>query len=139
MRCDLETALRGVVSHVFDVEAAEMAASTTIFGDLGATSLDFLELLYSLNLRLGTNLSPPDVAALLRGPLDDAAFADGDGRLTDEAREQIGRLMPELSSSDEPVYVGDVMSHLSIAHIHELLHAADVGDRGPRSACGRDG
>ncbi len=94
-------AVRALVAERMDLEPAEVEAESRLATDLGADSLDFLDLVFSLEDRFKVKLRSSELAFLTRMGSGDPAVVE-DGALTAAALDRLGLILPELASLPEP-------------------------------------
>jgi acyl carrier protein len=95
---DRQTVFEHVRQSIVDacgIPHERIQRSSTLFQDLGITSIDMVDLLFTLESIFGVELKISDLEARCRSELGDAPF-EIDGRITPEGREVLARLLPEL-------------------------------------------
>jgi len=96
---DREQGLAKICATVADclgLPPGEVTPTSRLITDLGATSLDILDLIFTLEDTLGTKLHDPDLEAFLRGELV-SSKAVRDGFLVHEAVDRLARFLPGLA------------------------------------------
>jgi acyl carrier protein len=97
-----EEVLRGVrecVAGALDREAGEIGEHQRLIGDLGAESLDLLDLTFQLERRFHVRISPREMERRGRAKLNGVAW-EVDGVLTDAARAELRAAMPETPAEE---------------------------------------
>jgi len=90
--------VRGVcecVAAVVDTDSSNVHEGDRILEDLGADSLDLLDLVFQLEQRFKVKISPRDIERRARKELEGMPF-EVEGVYTPEAIEQLRRAMPEV-------------------------------------------
>jgi acyl carrier protein len=90
--------VRGVcecVAAVVDTDPSNVHEGDRIIEDLGADSLDLLDLVFQLEQRFKVKISPRDIERRARKELEGMPF-EVEGVYTPEAIEQLRRAMPEV-------------------------------------------
>ncbi len=90
--------VRGVcecVATVVDMDSSKVHEDDRIIEDLGADSLDLLDLVFQLEQRFKIKISPRDIERRARKELEGMSF-EVEGVYTPEAIEQLRRAMPEV-------------------------------------------
>jgi len=90
--------VRGVcecVAAVVDTDPSNVHEGDRILEDLGADSLDLLDLVFQLEQRFKIKISPRDIERRARKELEGMPF-EVEGVYTPEAIEQLRRAMPEV-------------------------------------------
>jgi len=86
--------IRVMVAEVLAVDASKVTAATPLIGELGAESIDFLDLVFRLETEYSVKIPRDGLLATAREGLG-AAF-DDKGVLSSEALERLRLLMPEV-------------------------------------------
>jgi acyl carrier protein len=114
---DAEQLLDGVRQCVADVllirDLDSIRLESSLVGDLGADSLDFLDLVFQLEERFGIKISRGEVNLFQSLELPEEE-AHKDGVLTPLALERLARLMPEVAA-------GTFVPGLTVASVPRLL------------------
>jgi acyl carrier protein len=92
---ELRDRVARTVAEVLAVDATTIDASSSLIDDLGAESIDFLDLVFRLESEFGVKIPRDGILATVRSGLD---VYDRKGVLTDEALDRMRVLMPEVSS-----------------------------------------
>src|SRR5947208_8164787 len=98
---DISARVTGVLVQALNVEEDEVRPSATLQGDLGAESIDFLDILFRLEREFGIKIPRGELFpdAIFQG---DPAFVS-DGRVTDRGMAELRSRMPwaDLSGFDQ--------------------------------------
>jgi acyl carrier protein len=87
--------LRPLITEVTGVPPGHVAMASILMADLGAESIDLLDLSFLVEERFGITIEPNEFESRARARLPGGVF-ERDGCLTDEALAELGRLMPEV-------------------------------------------
>ena len=95
---DQETlaAVTRAVVEALSVPESEVQPGTTLMDELGAESLDLLDILFRLERKLGVKIKAADVSAYIQGEIPEGDFGGDDGIVTPAALGQIKRIMPQV-------------------------------------------
>jgi acyl carrier protein len=93
MEPDITRVVRESVADTLGLDPDAVATSAAVVTDLGAESIELVDILFRIECATGTRLSPDDVGALLQGDVDDDAFLDARGGLTGAGRAQLARVL----------------------------------------------
>ena len=91
--------VRECLVAALDVEPGAVRQEQRIVGDLGADSLDLLDLTFQLERRFGVAISPREVERRARQRLGGAPL-EADGVYTPEALAEIRRALPEVPAEE---------------------------------------
>ncbi len=94
---ELYTHVQDCVASVLAVDPAKITANATLIDDLGAESLDFLDLLFRLETDFKVKIPRDGIRVMAQDGLADGF--ERAGVLTPEALERLRILMPEVAQS----------------------------------------
>ena len=100
-REDILAGVRACAVTALDVEGARVVPEARLLGDLGADSLDMLDLGFQLERRFGIRLSMKDLENQMRSELGETPV-EVDGIYTPEAMVRIRRVMCEVDPAELP-------------------------------------
>jgi acyl carrier protein len=87
------------VAAVVDMDSSNVHEGDRIIEDLGADSLDLLDLVFHLEQRFKIKISPRDIERRAKRELGETPL-EVEGVYTPEAIEQLRRAMPEVPSEE---------------------------------------
>jgi acyl carrier protein len=94
---DLLATVRACVADVLAIDAAKVTPNSSLIADLGAESLDFLDLVFRLETEYGVKIPRDGIRLAAQDGLTEGF--DKGGVLTDEALERMRILMPEIPAA----------------------------------------
>ena len=94
-----------------------------VLGDLGAESIDLLDILFRLERKLGVKIQAADLAAHVQGGIPDEEFGDSSGKITPKGMTQLKKVMPQI---DEKALAGQleaekVMSLFTVSNLADMV------------------
>lgn len=89
-------AVAGAVEEALGVEPDEVVGNATLLGDLGAESIDLLDILFRIERGTGVRISAGELADHVQGGIPDEEFGDADEIVTARGLEQLARVMPQV-------------------------------------------
>ena len=98
-RDELLTGVSACVAKVVDADPACIRENARIIRDLGADSLDLLDLVFRLEQEFGIRIKTRDIERRAQAELGDVPMVV-DGVYTAAAREQLCHAMPEVPASE---------------------------------------
>ena len=98
-RDELVDGVKECLARVIDIEAATIGLDDRILEDLGADSLDLLDLIFQLEQRFQIKIAPRDLERRARESLGDTPL-EVDGVYTPEALAQLRASMPEVPAGE---------------------------------------
>jgi acyl carrier protein len=91
---DLEEQVRLLVAEALARDAATVRLESNLMDDLGAESLDFLDIVFRLERTFGIQITRGEMERAARGDMSDEEFAPG-GVVSEAGLERLRSLMPE--------------------------------------------
>ncbi|MBF6451847.1 acyl carrier protein [Nocardia cyriacigeorgica] len=118
-------AVREAVAEAVGIEVDEAEPDATVLGELGAESIDLLDILFRIERKVGVKIQAAEIAELLQGELSDEEFEDADGRITPAGRAQLARALPQLDPSTLPstLTADQVMTLFTVRNLAEMATA----------------
>ena len=116
---DVQTA----VVDALGVDEDEVTPEATLLGDLGAESIDLLDILFRLERKVGVKIQASDLAAYVQGGIPDEEFGDDNGIITPKGLAQLKEVMPQI---DEDALAGKleaekVMSLFTVQNLADMV------------------
>lgn len=98
---DITPAVRQLIAESLSVSVDEVRTETILMDDLGATSLDFLDIVFKLEQTFGIQITRGEMERAARGDMSDEEFAP-DGVISEAGLQRLRELMPEAASRIKP-------------------------------------
>jgi acyl carrier protein len=116
---DMKRTLIECVGRSLALETSEIKLNSRLIDDLGADSLDFMDIMFQLEDAFGVKLQKEDLNFLMHigMELKDAVV---DEYLTVEAKQRLRRWMPALEVS-ESIKPGDLSHYLTLESLQILV------------------
>ena len=93
------TKVQAIIADALYMDAEQVTADANLMRDLGAESIDFLDIIFRLEKEFGIKIPKGDIERRAKGDLTDEQFAVG-GRLTDAALVRVRALLSELNPAE---------------------------------------
>lgn len=87
-----------VMVEALGVDEDEVTPGSTLLGDLGAESIDLLDILFRLERKLGIKIQASDIAAHIQGGIPDEVFGDENGIISAIGLAQLKKVMPQINT-----------------------------------------
>lgn len=120
---EVAEAVRDAVAEAVGVEPEEVTDSSTLTYDLGAESIDLLDMLFRIERAVGVKIQAAELAGYIQGRIPDDEFGDADEVVTPRGLAQLKLVMPQI---DEAALVGrlnatEVMDLFTVANLIQLV------------------
>lgn len=114
--------VREIVADALYLELEEVHPHSTLMRDLGAESIDFLDMIFRLEKEFDIKIPKGDIESKARGDLTDDEFAV-DGRIQPKGLEQLRKALPEVNAEDiQPgLFVRDISSLFTVATFQRMV------------------
>jgi len=114
-RGDVFATLRTMIADSLAVEASTITPQSRLIDDLGADSLDFVDLMFAIETEFGVKLREADLNFLTRLDFSSPTVMK-DGFLTPETIAAVAPLMPALQQAPDPTRItpGQLFSLLTV-------------------------
>ena len=113
--------VQSAVVEALGVEDAEVTPAATLMDELGAESIDLLDILFRVERKLGVKIKAADLSAYIQGDVPAEAFGDDDGIITPAALAQIKKVMPQLD-------LDQLAGKLETANVMKLFSVQNLAD-----------
>lgn len=123
---DRQTVLNGVkadLAAALGLNEAEIHEDALLAEDLGAESLDILDVVFRLNKRFGLKLQANDFVKYLRGSLTEEEFTDEQGFVTDAGKAQLAKVLPNAVVTG-PLVTKKLFSLYTVRFVVDVVHEA---------------
>jgi acyl carrier protein len=125
MSADIFGAVQTAVTDALGVDEDEVTPEATLLDDLGAESIDLLDILFRLERKMGVKIQAADLAAYVQGGIPDDEFGDADGIITEKGLAQLKKALPQI---DEGALAGNlraekVMSLFTVQNLADMVAA----------------
>jgi acyl carrier protein len=96
-----EEAVRTIVAEALARDPASVRLESRLMDDLGAESLDFLDIVFKLERRFGIQITRGEMEGAARGDMSEEEFAPG-GVISEAGLARLRELMPESADRIRP-------------------------------------
>jgi acyl carrier protein len=123
----IEQQVREVVAEALARDLSDVKLETILMGDLGAESLDFLDIVFKLERAFDIQITRGEMERAARGDMSDEEFAPG-GVISEAGLARLRELMPEASSRIQPgLRPAQILSLFSVKTFANLVIAKRQG------------
>ena len=122
--------LRGLVADCLALDVEEVRPESRLFSELGADSLDYVELVFTMEKTFGVKLGRDDLSFLTNLDLTDPAVMK-DGSLTPPVLRRAAEWLPELAEYEPSARVTprDLWSLVTVRTLWLVVAKKLAGDR----------
>ena len=112
------------VADALALDLDEISPESTLLDELGAESIDLLDILFRIDRATGVKIQSDELASYVQGGIPDEEFGDEDADvITPKGMDQLKKVMPQIAEKDLDGKLSpeDVMSHFTVANLTELV------------------
>ena len=121
---ELYEKVRDCVAEALALDLDEISPESTLLDELGAESIDLLDILFRIDRATGMKIQSDELASYVQGGIPDEEFGDEDADvITPKGMDQLKKVMPQIAEKDLDGKLSpeDVMSHFTVANLTELV------------------
>ena len=97
---DVDSAVKEAVTEALALDDDEVTPDSTLMDDLGAESIDLLDILFRVEKSTGVKIEASDLGDYIQGGIPDDEFSDENEVITAKGAEQLHKVMPQVNPSE---------------------------------------
>ncbi|MET9905541.1 phosphopantetheine-binding protein [Streptomyces sp. NPDC006476] len=120
---DLLPVVQDAVAEALGIDAEEVQPDATLLGDLGAESIDLLDILFRIERVSKIKITVNDIGDLLQGGIPDEEFGDENEVVNDTGLTHLEKVLPQFDRSllTEPLTADGVLGLFTVQNLLDLL------------------
>lgn len=119
--------VQSIIATALGQDAGEVTLHASLMEDLGAESLDFLDIVFQLEQSFGIEITRGEMERAARGDMSDDEFAPG-GVISEAGLTRLRELMPEAAARIQPgLRPRQILSLFSVQTFVNLVTAKQAG------------
>ena len=120
---EIWTGVRASVVEALGVDADEVTPNATIMDELGAESIDLLDILFRVERKTGVKIKAADLSAYIQGDIPEGEFDDENDVVTLVALAQLKAVMPQVDIEQlaGTLQAKDVIKLFSVQNLADLV------------------
>ena len=120
---EINAAVKEALVGALGVDEEDVNPSATLLGDLGAESIDLLDILFRLERKVGVKIQAADLAAHVQGGISDDEFGDTSGKITTKGLAQLKKVMPQIDTAalEGKLEAEKVMSLFTVENLADMV------------------
>jgi acyl carrier protein len=128
---EIYDATRDAVVGALGVGEDEVTPDATLMDDLGAESIDLLDILFRIERSTGVKVQASDIGEYIQGGISDDEFGNEEGILTDKGFDQLKTAMPQIDDAQRgQMRAEEVINHFTVQNLADLVASRAGGDGG---------
>ena len=125
MAADTETqkAVQEAVVGALGVGEDEATPEATLMDDLGAESIDLLDILFRIERSTGVKIQASDLGEYIQGGISDDEFGDANGIVSAKGLEHLHKVMPQIDAaeSEGKLEAEKVISYFTVQNLADMV------------------
>lgn len=97
---DVDNAVKEAVIEALALDDDEVTPESTLMDDLGAESIDLLDILFRIEKGTGVKIEAADLGDYIQGGIPDDEFSDDSEMITAKGAEQLHKVMPQTDPAE---------------------------------------
>jgi acyl carrier protein len=97
---DVDSAVKDAVVEALALDDDEVTPESTLMDDLGAESIDLLDILFRIEKGTGVKIEAADLGDYIQGGIPDDEFSDDDQIITAKGAAHLKTVMPQIDPSE---------------------------------------
>jgi len=117
---DVHKAVQEAVVGALGVSEDEASPDATLMDDLGAESIDLLDILFRIERSTGVKIAASDLGDYIQGGIPDDRFSDDNGIISAEGLEHLKTVMPQLDEGAS-LEAEHVIQHFTVQNLGDMV------------------
>lgn len=120
---DVYSAVVKAVAEALALDDHEVSADSTLMDDLGAQSIDLVDILFRIEQATGVRIEASDIGRYMQGGIPDDEFSDDEQIISAKGAEQLSKVMPQAEPSELAgrVSVQEVMKLFTVHNLADMV------------------
>jgi acyl carrier protein len=97
---DVDSAVKEAVVEALALDDDEVTPDSTLMDDLGAESIDLLDILFRIEKSTGVKIEASDLGDYIQGGIPDDEFSDDSEIITEKGAQQLNKVMPQTNPDE---------------------------------------
>lgn len=129
---DVDGAVKEAVIEALALDDDEVTPESTLMDDLGAESIDLLDILFRIEKGTGVKIEAADLGDYIQGGISDDEFSDENEIITEKGAEQLRKVMPQTDPSQlaGTLAADEVIKLFTVQNLTEMVKSRADGVAG---------
>src|SRR5215210_7249260 len=126
---DVDSAVKEAVVEALALDDDEVTPDSTLMDELGAESIDLLDILFRIEKSTGVKIEASDLGDYIQGGIPDNEFGDENEMVTDKGLEQLKKVMPQIDTGELKgnLKAEEVITHFTVQNLVDMVKARADG------------
>ena len=129
---EIQSAVQEAVVGALGVSEDEATPDATLMDDLGAESIDLLDILFRIERSTGVKIQASDLGEHIQGGIPEDEFGDENGIVSEKGLEQLKKVMPQIDADElrGKLEAEKVISLFTVGNLADMVAARSGGASG---------
>jgi acyl carrier protein len=129
---EIQSAVQEAVVGALGVGEDEATPDATLMDDLGAESIDLLDILFRIERSTGVKIQASDLGEYIQGGIPDEEFGDENGIVSEQGLEQLKKVMPQIDADElrGKLEAEKVITLFTVGNLADMVAARSGGAAG---------
>ena len=129
---EIQSAVQEAVVGALGVSEDEATPDATLMDDLGAESIDLLDILFRIERSTGVKIQASDLGEHIQGGIPEDEFGDENGIVSEKGLEQLKKVMPQIEADElrGKLEAEKVISLFTVGNLADMVAARSGGASG---------
>jgi acyl carrier protein len=129
---DVDSAVKEAVVEALALDDDEVTADATLMEDLGAESIDLLDILFRIEKSTGVKIEASDLGDYIQGGIPDDEFSDDDQIISAVGAAQLCKVMPQTDPAEleGKLKADEVMTLFTVENLVQMVQSRADGAAG---------
>ncbi|GAB3676955.1 acyl carrier protein [Actinocorallia lasiicapitis] len=120
---DFNDVVSNAVAEALGLDLDEVTLESTLMDELGAESIDLLDILFRIERATGIKIQASDLSEYVQGGIPDEEFGDENEIITAKGLAQLKKVMPQLDVEEleGKLEAEQVMGHFTVENLVALV------------------
>jgi acyl carrier protein len=122
-REEVDNAVKEAVAEALALDEDEVTPDATLMDDLGAESIDLLDILFRIEKSTGVKIQASDLGDHIQGGIPDDEFGDENELVTRKGLEQLNKVMPQIDPDEMEgkLKAEEVIQHFTVQNLTDMV------------------
>jgi acyl carrier protein len=129
---DIDSAVTEAVVEALALDDDEVTPGSTLMDDLGAESIDLLDILFRIEKGTGVKIEAADLGDYIQGGIPDEEFSDENHVINAKGAEQLHKVMPQIDPAEieGTLKAEEVMGLFTVQNLIDMVKTRTNGASG---------
>jgi len=120
---EIYAAVHEAVVGALGADEDEVTPDATLMDDLGAESIDLLDILFRIERSTAVKIQAADLGEYIQGGIPDDEFSDDQEIITPKGMEQLKKVMPQIDadSLQGTLEADSVINHFTVQNLADMV------------------